>query len=589
MGVIKAFTILLLLLASVSAFPQIQETNFQQEYLNGKQFFREGRYGLAQDTFEKVIPESDGNNFSAYASYYYALCSHRQGYSIQSRDMLLQIKSRYPEWEQMGEVNYWLSLINFELQNTEKALEYSLNIENKEEVLQMQRYFLQQINGLDTLMNLLNMFPGSYAVAEQAAYLITKQNFLDRDLALLDSLVNQFDLPFLNKEELDDMGPKDRYTVSLLFPFLSSELKPDLSPRINQFVLDLYQGIKLASDTLNQMGSIIEFNLFDTQRDTSVVKSFFTDNRLIESDLVIGPLYNPEFFSEFSYINQISMVHPYLKDGKLIESNPYFMLYSSIPDDVGARAANLVLSDTTIKTGIVFYGESERDSLMANRFLELVDSSHFEVITKQKISIGEEREALRVLTSGMVVNKLTAEEMEMAQDSIDLIYVASNNSGGSVYANILTGVEARGDTIPVLGSRNWIEDNVVSKDLLERLDVTMTAYDFIHFTDSSYIRFSDEYLKKYGRLPTKFSAIGYDMMMFFGQSLQKYGKYFQIGLRGEGFIPGTISYGFDYTEKNSNGVIPVIRWQDGTVILVEKLREEIMVEESEGESKEKEK
>ncbi len=590
MGVRRSFIILIYLLASLPLLSQEVEVNYQQEYLKGKDFFRQGRFGLAQDTFEKLTIENEDNPFVIYSSFYYSLCAYQQGYMALARDMLLQVKTRYPDWNQIDEVNYWLAIIYFENGQPERAIKASQDIIGMEsEAEQMQRYYLQQINGLDTMMVLLDSFPESYPVAEQTAWLIGQQNLLERDLDLLDSLSRQFDLPFLTEKEKEDLMPKDLYKISILFPFLSGELKPDLGTKVNQFVLDLYQGIMLAADTLNKTGSTLEFTLFDTQRDTSVVKEFLTDNRLRESDLIMGPLFYPEMISQFAYDNRINVLHPYLKEQQLIDSNSYFFTYSALPRTVGKKAAELVLADTTLRTGIMFYGESERDSIMAIQFRDAVDSSLFQLVLSKKILIGSEREALEVLTTGTVVNKIEMEEIELTRDSIDLIYIASNNPGGSVYANILTGVEARGDSIPVLGSRNYIEDNVISKRVLENLGVTMTTYDLINTTDSSFMEFSDRYLARYGVLPSKFASVGYDMMMYFGSSLQKYGKYFQLGLRKEGFRPGYISYGFDYSDSNSNGVVPVIRWDGEKMIFVDRLKEKEIVEETDEETEQHEK
>jgi len=87
------------------------QVDYQAQYKNGKDLFREGKYNLAMEAFKPLIPYDDENPYSAYASFYYALSAYRQNYPAAAKDMLLQIKKVHPKWEKMDEVNLWLAIV----------------------------------------------------------------------------------------------------------------------------------------------------------------------------------------------------------------------------------------------------------------------------------------------------------------------------------------------------------------------------------------------------------------------------------------------------------------------------------------------
>src|SRR5688572_11626281 len=107
----KLFVICLLTLLSNSIFSQI---DYNKQFFNAKQLFREGKYNLAMESFKPLIPYDQNNQFSEYSAFYYALSAYRQGYKAVAKDMLNQIKTLHPKWDKLDEVNFWLGKIHFD-------------------------------------------------------------------------------------------------------------------------------------------------------------------------------------------------------------------------------------------------------------------------------------------------------------------------------------------------------------------------------------------------------------------------------------------------------------------------------------------
>src|SRR5688500_19741910 len=98
----------LLLFVNLGLWAQL---DYPKQYQNAKDFFRQGKYNLAMESFKPLIPYDQNNQYSPYASFYYALAAYRQGYSAVAKDMFQQIKTVHPKWDKMDDVNLWLAKI----------------------------------------------------------------------------------------------------------------------------------------------------------------------------------------------------------------------------------------------------------------------------------------------------------------------------------------------------------------------------------------------------------------------------------------------------------------------------------------------
>ena len=88
--------------------------DFKRQYRSAKELFTSEKYSEAMVAFKAITVYDQENPYSEYASFYYAMSAYRLGYHTVAKDMLLQIKSLYPKWDQMDEVNYLICKIYFD-------------------------------------------------------------------------------------------------------------------------------------------------------------------------------------------------------------------------------------------------------------------------------------------------------------------------------------------------------------------------------------------------------------------------------------------------------------------------------------------
>lgn len=565
----KVFFVFVLLVVTFSVYAQ----DYQQEYLRGKQFFKEGKHSLAMETFKPLVKVDNQSPLAKYAMFYYALSAYEEGYQALAKDMLLQIQELYPRWNQLPEVQLWLARIYFEDKRFNQGIYVLNNINNKkleDEKVQMMKVHLEQVKDVFLISELFDAHPDNEHIAHRFAELLAQQPLEEQDQELLTSIINkfnfdpsEFDAGIVTKTEF-----KDSYKVAVMLPFVYETLDPDLRRKKNQFVLDIYNGIRMASDSLRQRGINIDVFAYDTKRDAQATKEILEKEELKTMDLIIGPLFPEplEVVQQFSFENKINMINPLSNNPEVMANNPFSFLFKPSYTTMGKAIAEFATSQVKNPYGIILYGESETDLLLANAYKETFEAdTSFQIVMMEKIYSGEERKVLDILTSaGKKLKESGDEEKEVKftipLDSIGSIFVASDE--GLIITRVLSAIETRRDTIKVFGSEKWLDIKAIDYDALERLDVAMTAPTFFDYNKEWFRKFRNKYVQTHKIVPSEFAILGYDIMMFAGTVLNKHGKYFQLALKDEPTLDGFLLTGYNYTIGNDNQVVPIVKVVD---------------------------
>ena len=545
-----------------------QSENFQDDYKNGKALYKSGKYRLALQAFEPATKDVEGNPFAPYASFFYALSAYHADLDYQAKSMLLQIKSKFPQWERMDEVNLWLGKVYFEDQDYDRALTVLNDIKSneiKENAAKMKLHFLHDINDIDSLKNYLQEYPRDKSIAKVIADRIIEQPVLKRDVEYLEQLISEYDL----KEDVYGVVKpakslkKNKYKVAVLFPFMYEQFTTVSSQKKN-FVYELYEGIMLAQDELKQKDVDIELYAYDTRKDAEHVAEILNQPEMKGMDLIVGPLLSEtvEKVTDFSYENKINMVNPVSSNSKIVGNNPYSFLFLPSVETQGQKAANFAVQHFNERNNqvMIYYGEGEKDSILAYNYKKVLDENDYQIVHLRKVDREEAKNIYQYLTRVREVDD--EEELIIAKDSIGHIFVAADSDDGMIAANIISAVETRGDSIPIMGLDDWLDFSFIIPEQLERLGVCMISPSFIDITSENYKEFRQRYIDFAHILPSKYVAVGYEMMSFYGQLMDRYGTYFQVSFDEMDFRSGDLMPGYKYNGSNDNQYVPIIRFVD---------------------------
>jgi hypothetical protein len=566
----------LLLLLTTPGVAQAQ--SFQQKYGYAKTLFKEGKYNLAQEAFKELIPYQEGNPFSRYASFYYALSAYHQGYRAVARDMFLQIKSLYPQWNQIDEVNLWLARIYFDEKNYFQGLQAlgeikSNKLQNARDALKQQA--LAGVQELHIAKSLHEKYPDDEAIARTLARLLRNSKAAD-DQALLTRLIDKFH--WKKAEFIEEAPPtvkKKVYTVAVLFPFLTSTLEPTPLRKRNQFVLDLYEGIKLAVDSLAKTGINISLRAYDTERNPAVIQELLNKEELKAVDLIIGPLFPEENkpVAEFSRKNRINQFNPVTMNYDAVNDNPYGFLFQPSLEVIGQASAEFLNKYSRNKKCMVFMGDTKRDSTLAANFLKKARETNLRILQIEHFTRAESNRIMSILATPTEFDEFKyPKQFTLPKDSLGCIFVASDDP--LIYTKVISSVETRKDSVTILGSESWLDQTSVDFEKYQQLGTVFFAPNFVPAFSDAVQNFQHRFMRIHGRPSaatqyTDYARIGYEFMMFVGQLLHQSGVYFQHSLQD---APAKTIFGRDVIysgSHRSNNVVPFVRFRNGELIKIE--------------------
>ena len=129
-----------------------------------------------------------------------------------------------------------------------------------------------------------------------------------------------------NISKLDSIYSKkrkknNRLNLSVLLPFRSATINYDSINEVESLfedrnlytiALDFYSGILYAVEDLKKLDILVELNVFDTENSVSKILEISNNSKILNSDLIIGPLIprNFETLSNLEFLESIPKVFP---------------------------------------------------------------------------------------------------------------------------------------------------------------------------------------------------------------------------------------------------------------------------------------
>ena len=576
---------LALLVCSFSLAADAQD--FKKQYKNARDFFRDGKYNLAMEAFKPLMVYDKNNPYTEYASFFYAQSALRQNYSAVARDMLLQIKRLYPDWDQINEVNYWLAKIYFDKGEFFQGMSVLREVRQEDyieqqEIARVKRHYLSRISDPEVLRMMYEEYPEDVEVGKLLARSIALQPYGKQDTELLNAVIAKFNLPTENYVGLSGPAPvfKDTYTVSVLFPFLASTLEPTLTKKPNQLILDLYEGMRMAVDTLFRQGTKIRLLAYDTERSPAepergqeAIRKLLELEELKHTDLIVGPIFREELrqVQEFSESRWINMINPVSNNSEFMGDNPYGMLFQPSLESLGFRSAELLASRTRNKNCMILYGDTPKDSVMATTFHQRAKDLGLNVVWSEKFKRETAERILSILAKPTEFDEFKNPiQFTMKLDSIGSIFVASDNP--LVYTKVISSVEARGDSVLVVGAESWLDNPSVDLAKYEKLHIMFAAPNYTPYTEPAFLNFRKAYIRSHGAFPPEYmnyTKVGFEFMMIIGRALKTHGVYFQEGLMKDGPVPGYLTRKFQFAPGRDNIGFPFVYFRHGDLIPVE--------------------
>jgi len=547
----RHWLLLPLALLSLTAAAQGQLTR----YRTGKTQLDQGHYTAAMQELEPLAQPINHFAQAPDAAYLYAVAATRARQWAEAEQMLNLLRSQYPTYAGLNDVLYLQGQVSFEQGDYDTALRTLGQIPAGQLTAEreaIQATYLAKLQDCTTWQRLQKRYPQSKLVGSlYADFLLASPALTDADRQQLDALVTQFKLdrnryaPALAAAPVAPkaLPRKATYNIGVLLPF---ELQDNTwqTQRKNQFVTDLYAGLRLAQDSLQRAGHPVQLFAYDTGADTLTLKAVLALPELAGMDMLIGPVYKSgaKLLARYAREHQIICVNPLSQDADLLIDNSYHYLYMPSAATQGRLAAQFAASAFGLGRPATLLHEDSKD---ANDFAAAYQAAY-------EAGGGK-----------MALNRTIRPEDPAAFAGLDLanashLVVASDNrKAGPAALAALAAVPAA--TRPaLLAPGSWLDNPSLDPGQLGSAYYYHPKY--FDPQRPGYRRFRQLYLAKQNLPPSVFASQGFELLLFFGSALQQYGPAFQGALAAAPPVPGAVFEGLAYPNgAHDNQVVPLLK------------------------------
>jgi hypothetical protein len=549
-----------------------------KEYKAAKRHYATSNYAAAKAALLPLTKTEGASDLVPYALFYYALSAYYNGEPTLAENTFTTIIEEHADWEQQDEVWYWLSQLRFETEDYSAGLAKLTNITDKKlekSSKQMKVYFLRQLDDMIALQALFKQYPEDRDIAEVLFEKVVQQPSPSRDLDLLDTLARDFSLSWKEHDPLRGMTSlkKDSYNVGIFLPFFVDEVDYE-EETSNLFVIELYQGIKVAVTELAEQGIKINLFAYDTKKDPVTTATLLEQDEVKGMDLIIGPLYAATIplVAEFARVHRINFFNPLSENTEVVGDNPLAFLFKSSLETQARKAAEFTLQSAAEELSVgILCGTSRADIIQAHIYKQCIEHGTGKEVTLMLAITPEEAQialnAPRRAAPGMVVDEATetaADKMLSSLDGLTHIYVASKNE--IIIASLLNTVEVLKRPLCIIGHEAWLRQSSLTFEQLKRLRLYFVAPDYIDYEKTGIGKFRSDFYEHFAQYPTTYACTGYETMLFLGRMLAQYGIYFQKHW-GQQFYQGAIFEGVAYGTNHDNQHVPIVQFQKNRFVI----------------------
>jgi len=305
------------------------------------------------------------------------------------------------------------------------------------------------------------------------------------------------------------------------------------------------QGTLLAIDELKKEGMNLKINIYDTRSDSASIQQILNKPELKNMDLIFGPVYSKYYrmIEQFSKENKINVVSPLSQKLSTIQTNPFaFQVEPSLNTITKFTSGFIAKYIDTSRVIFIYKQNTNKDAISDTLLKELksicknVDSLDYKNVIFSKF--------------------ITPYKQNFSETKTNIVYLISNDEVeiSSIMNNLSALVNVYRYKIIVYAQPSIQNFTKLHTTWLSSLNVHYATSSIKNFEDFAIKEFDQKYRTTFGRLPDKFSYLGYDATYYFVDALRQYGKYFQFCLgNNDEFMDSGLFVKFDFERVAPRG------------------------------------
>ena len=520
-------------------------------YRSGKAQLEAGHYAAALQQLEPLAQPTARFARAADAAYLAAVSAARLKQWPEAEQLLNLLRTEYFAYPNLPDALLLQGQVSFEQEDFDTAFKTLALLPAAQLVAEreaLKAAYLPRIHDRNNWLRLLRRYPDDAALARAYAdRLVAGGTYTEADRPQLDELINKFGLDRARYTPRPRVAKKSTYSVAVLLPFELNDPSWQ-TQRKNQFVTDLYAGLRLAQDSLLRAGHPLQLFAYDIGADTLALKQVLALPELVGMDLLIGPVYKSgaKLLGRYAREHQIVCVNPLSQDGDLVLDNPWHYLFGPSTATQGRTAAQFAASAFgPTRPGVVLYEDSKDAAAFATAYQAAYEAQGGKISVLRRFNPDVD-ESLTAAFAGL----------DLAGSSHVVVFSDGRRVGP--YALGVLQQQPAATRPSLLAPGSWLDN--------PRLGVSqLSAPYFIHprYYDEQgpgFRRFRQLYLQRQHLPPSVFANQGFELLLYFGSALFQFGPALQAGLAGAPPTPGAVLAGQSYSGgAHDNQVVPIVK------------------------------
>ncbi len=294
--------------------------------------------------------------------------------------------------------------------------------------------------------------------------------------------------------------PKAHYNIAVFLPFAL-----DSAAGQNRFVaaaaLDYYMGMKMALDSLKNLGLSADFHVFDDNALSPTLDAVLRSSELSGIDLIFSPLQEKQakIVAAFAKEKGIPVVFPVQMSAQLVQMADHFIAYTPSDAALVENLAQHLHRNYQGHTVVLINSPLPADQLLEQKF-----KTAFAAVptTQSKLKLQEASwttyQKFRPVGGPQLLVSFSSERAKV----VGLLKAAALDS------NLI-----------IAGQKDWLDYKELDAPLVRDQVFLVALPSYFSYHDPQIIPFHKAYRKRYNADLTKMACLGYDLTLHVGKQL----------------------------------------------------------------------
>ncbi len=286
--------------------------------------------------------------------------------------------------------------------------------------------------------------------------------------------------------------------------------KIEINPESYPF-LQYYEGALLALDSLKRLGISLKLTVYDTQKDTTMLRQIVRKLDPASIDLIIGPVFKETFSiaSGFARKNNIPIISPLSSEDLPVKNNASIIQMNTPQQYRNASVAQFVTQFSDVNV-IFIYNSKDLEGANVTAGKRAFNSKYSALMKSNNITLSEV-----FFPEGGIAGV----EKQMSTTKKNVLIVFSSNQ--AFVNNFVTKVYqlAKRYDIHLIGQPNWERYENLELDFLFDMQFQFAANGYVDYSRDVVKSFVQNHRSVFKTEPTRFSFQGFDQTLYFVKAL----------------------------------------------------------------------